>query len=199
MLRLFVAIRFPAAIRERLHGLTGGVPAARWTEPDDLHLTLRFIGEADEGCAADIDAALTQAPCAPFELTLDGVGLFGPPAKPRVLWVGVAPCPPLVLLQGRVEAAAQRAGVAAETRHFAPHVTLARLGRGAAGPRLGRFLTDRSLFRAGPIPVTGFSLMRSHGGGDGPRYAELRRYGASDAAMYPADAAMHWTTESENG
>lgn len=190
MLRLFVALLLPETVRDRLCGLTGGVPGARWTHPDDLHLTLRFIGETDEGTAVDLDAALSQVEIRPFALTLTGVGIFGGERKPRTLWAGVTAGPELSILQGRTEAAAQRAGLPAETRKFTPHVTLARLNSG--GERLGRFLVDHSLFRAGPFPVTGFSLMESRPGGVGPVYRELRRYGDDDPGTL-------WTDDAESG
>lgn len=190
MLRLFTAILLPDDICDSLCGLTGGVPGARWTHPHDLHLTLRFVGETDEGTAADLDAALTQVEISPFDLTLAGVGIFGGERKPRALWAGVTAGPELSVLQGRVEAAAQRAGLPAETRKFVPHVTLARLNGG--GERLGRFLVEHSLFRAAPFPVTGFSLMESRPGGAGPIYRELRRYGADGPGTL-------WTDEAENG
>lgn len=191
MLRLFVALTLPADIRERLGGLMGGVPGARWVPAENLHLTLRFIGDVDEGAAADLDAALAQAPFAPFMLTLQGVGVFGASRRPRALWVGVSPSDELNILQGRVEAAAQRAGQPAETRKFTPHVTLARLDGG--GDRLGRFLENNGLFRAGPFAVTGFSLMRSQLGRGDPLYDEVNRYG--DDAVDGED----WTDDRESG
>lgn len=194
MQRLFVAVTLPHAVRDRLAGLMCGAPGAKWTLRENLHLTLRFVGAVDEGAAADIDAALTQVDCPPFDLTLDGVGLFGTLRRPRTLWAGVAPSVGLTQLQARVEAAAQRVGQAAEGRKFAPHVTLARFD-GAAGDRLGRYLEGNNLFRAGPFMVNGFSLMRSHLGRDGAFYEELRRYGANDAAPDAED----WTNQPESG
>lgn len=191
MLRLFVALTLPADVRERLRGLMGGLPGARWVPVENLHLTLRFIGEVDEGAAADLDAELARAPFTPFTLTLEGVGVFGASRRPRSLWVGVAPSAALDILQGRVEAAAQRAGRPAETRKFMPHVTLARLTGG--GDRLGRFLASNGLFRAGPFDVGGFSLMRSRLGGGDPVYDEVYRYGAD------AQDGEDWTDGLENG
>lgn len=191
MLRLFVALTLPAAVRDRLCGLMGGVPGARWVPNENLHLTLRFIGDVDEGAAADLDAELSRTPFAPFKLTLEGMGVFGASRRPRALWAGVAPSPELDILQGRVEAAAQRAGQPAETRKFTPHVTLARLKGG--DDRLGRFLESNGLFRAGPFDVTGFSLMRSRLGGGDPIYDEVNRYGDD------APDAEDWTDGPENG
>lgn len=194
MLRLFVALTLPADVRARLCGLMGGVPGARWVSNQNLHLTLRFIGEVDEGAAADLDAELARAPFTPFALTLEGVGVFGASRRPRALWAGVASSAELDILQGRVEAAAQRAGQPAETRKFMPHVTLARLNGG--GDRLGRFLESNGLFRARPFEVGGFSLMRSRLGGGDPVYDEVSRYG-DDAA--DGGDGEDWTDGPENG
>lgn len=175
MLRLFVALSLTAEIRQRLAGLSGGVPGARWTEPDNLHLTLRFIGEVPEDVAVDIDAALAELRTPAFELTLDGVGVFGTGRRARVLWAGVERNEALGHLQAKVESAVVRCGLPAEERKFSPHVTLARL-KDPPADRVGRFLSDRGLFRAGPMPVERVTLYRSRPGNGGPVYEPLRDY-----------------------
>jgi 2'-5' RNA ligase len=175
MKRLFVALDLPEAIRTRLGWLAGGIPGARWTPPEALHLTLRFIGEVEDGLAGDIAAALVQVNAPGFSLTLDGVGHFGGARGARALWAGVAAAPALHLLQHRVEAAVVRAGVAHDTRKYTPHVTLARLA-GANLTRVGRFIAENNLFRAGPFAVDAFTLYRSLLGSGGPVYEALARY-----------------------
>ena len=161
MFRLFVAIDPPPAVVERLAGLCAGVPGARWVEPDQIHLTLRFVGEVDGALRADVRTELGRVAAGPFSLTLSGTDCFGGRRRARTLWVGVEPCPPLVELKTKVEAALGRAGLAPERRKFHPHVTLARL---KAGPpdRIGRFLTDTALFKSEPFAVDAFSLYESH-------------------------------------
>ncbi|CAO3408066.1 RNA 2',3'-cyclic phosphodiesterase [Azospirillum largimobile] len=175
MLRLFVAIDLTEEICRRLAGLAGGVPGARWTEPENLHLTLRFIGEVPEDQAMDIDAALAEIHAPAFPLSLDGVGVFGTGRKARVLWAGVERNEALAHLQAKVESALVRCGLPAEERKYSPHVTLARL-RDAPADRIGRFLSDRGLFRAGPMPVEHLTLYRSHLGNGGAVYESLREY-----------------------
>jgi 2'-5' RNA ligase len=175
MIRLFVALDFPADVRERLAGLGGGVPGARWNEPASLHLTLRFIGEVPDDTAADIDAALAGIEAPGFDLVLDGVGMYGSNRHARVLWAGVERSEPLAHLQGKVESALVRCGLAAEERKFSPHVTLARL-RDAPKERVGRFLEERGLFRAGPMRIDHFTLYRSLLGKGGAVYEALREY-----------------------
>src|ERR1700730_7675425 len=100
MLRLFVGIELPPALRLRLSLLCTGLPGARWVDPGNLHLTLRFSGEVDEGMASDIDAALVRIRAPPFAVTLAGAGSFGG-ERPRLLWVGIEDSAPLFQLQER--------------------------------------------------------------------------------------------------
>jgi 2'-5' RNA ligase len=159
-MRLFVAIALPEDLRERLSGLQQGVPAARWVDPDNLHLTLRFIGEADGVQAHDLDAALTQLRAARFGVTLAGVDRFGSGRKSRALWVGVEPAPELERLQRKVEQAVQAAGFAPERRKFTPHVTLARF-KGDPGQRLHDYLAHHTRFRAEAFEAREFLLYSS--------------------------------------
>ncbi|MBP2311546.1 RNA 2',3'-cyclic phosphodiesterase [Azospirillum soli] len=175
MLRLFVALDFPEDIRQRLAGLGGGVPGARWTEADNLHLTLRFIGEVPEDQAAEIDEALAGITAPAFDLVLDGVGVFGNGRNARVLWAGVERSDALSHLQAKVESALVRCGLPAEERKFSPHITLARL-KDAPKDRVGRFIEERGLFRAGPMRIDHFTLYRSQLGKGAAVYEALREY-----------------------
>src|SRR5690625_7448543 len=76
MRRLFIALSLPDEVRDRLSAISGGVPGARWLEPENLRLTLRLLGEVDNGLARDIDDARHQIDAPPFELTLTGLGVF---------------------------------------------------------------------------------------------------------------------------
>ena len=159
MLRLFVGIEFPPELKLRLEQLCTGVPGARWVDPGNFHLTIRFIGEIDEGLAADVDAALARVEARRFALQLAGTGVFGG-NKPHALWVGVERHPDLVRLRDKIEQALIRTGLAPEQRRFAPHVTLARL-RDPVLDALGHFLATHAQFRAAPLPVKHFSLIAS--------------------------------------
>ncbi len=159
-MRLFVAIALPEDLRVRLARLQQGVPAARWADPDNLHLTLRFIGEADGAQAHDLDAALTQVRALCFELTLAGVGRFGQGRKARALWVGVTPVPELDRLRRRVEQAVQATGFAPEGRKFRPHITLARF-KGDPGHRLDDYLAYHAAFRTEGFEAREFVLYSS--------------------------------------
>src|SRR5690348_504538 len=171
MLRLFVGIELPAALRLRLSLLCTGLPGARWVDPGNYHLTLRFIGEVDEGLASDIDAALAQIRAPRFDLALAGIGHFGD----RMLWAGVDKSPPLVHLRDKVERALVRLGLAPETRRYAPHVTLARL-RNASTVKLQSFIAEHALFRSDPFKVEQFNLIASYLTKSGAIYEDQADY-----------------------
>jgi RNA 2',3'-cyclic 3'-phosphodiesterase len=173
MLRLFVGIGFPPALKLQLSLLRSGVPGAKWVDPGNFHLTLRFIGETDEAVAADIDDALARLRARRFTLQLAGTGVFGD--RPRNLWVGVERSPELVALRDKIEQALIRAGLAPEPRKFAPHVTLARLHNPALD-KLGGFLAANARFRADPLPVEGFSLIASFQTKAGSVYEDQAEY-----------------------
>ena len=174
MLRLFVGIEFPPELRLQLSLLQSGVAGARWVDPGNFHLTLRFIGEVDEGRAADIDEALLRLRARRFALQLAGVGLFGN-GKPRQLWVGVEREPALATLQSKIEQALMRIGLPPEQRKFSPHVTLARL-REPRRDNLQHFLAAHALFRAPPLPVEAFSLIASFPTKAGSVYEDQAEY-----------------------
>jgi 2'-5' RNA ligase len=159
MNRLFVALRPPAGVREALLDATGGIENARWQDEDQLHLTLRFVGEIDAPLANDLAAALGQVDAAPFELQIAGVGHFERKGRATALWAAVLASPELSALQRKIERACQRVGLEPEGRRFTPHITLARLS-GAAGP-IGGWLAAHGALTAPPWRVDEFRLYDS--------------------------------------
>ncbi len=111
--------------------LRSGLSGARWIDPENYHLTLRFIGDVDGPTARDFTHALGEIVAAPFELRLNGLGSFGG-GKPRAIFAGIAPSEELETLRRANERAARDAGLPPEGRNFKPHVTLARLRRARA-------------------------------------------------------------------
>lgn len=160
-MRLFIALSLPEEVREVLASICGGVPGARWLPPENLHLTLRFLGEVDNHLAADVDDMLHGIDGRGFDLTIAGVGVFTEGRRVNLLWAGVQANEALTRLQGKVDQAVVRAGVAPERRKFRPHVTLAR-GRIETGPKLEQFLVRHALLRIGPVPIEDFTLFSSH-------------------------------------
>lgn len=176
MIRAFAALALPEALRFDLMLVQSGLPLPRPVPPENLHLTLVFLGEIPEMILADVDAAFGKVRVPPFELALAGLGMFGG-AKARSVHAEVAPSPPLLHLQSKLETAARSAGLAIAGRRFAPHVTLARLPeRFPDRPRLEAAVAARSDYRSAPFPVEDFHLFRSWLGPAGSTYAELARY-----------------------
>lgn len=158
-MRLFVAVGVPDDVAEGLLRLQGGVPGARWQSREQLHLTLRFIGETGGARAGDIDDALAVIDAPAFTLELHAVGSFGG-RDPRQLWAGVRPNEALVHLQRKIETVLQRVGLAPEQRKFAPHVTLARL-KASPRPKVTEYLTAHALYASPPFAVNAFELYSS--------------------------------------
>lgn len=174
MIRLFVGLALPPELAARLQSLGGGIPGARWIEARNLHVTLRFIGEVEEGLAAEIDEALAELRAPGFELSLEGFGTFGR-AKPNHLWAAVEKAPELLHLQAKVEAALARLGLVPEGRKYLPHVTLARFKEAPVG-RIQDFIAGNSPFHAGPWRVDSFVLFSSHLGRAGAEYQAEAEY-----------------------
>jgi RNA 2',3'-cyclic 3'-phosphodiesterase len=176
MPRLFVAVDLPEEIADQALRLCTGLPAIRWTQPDQLHLTVRFIGEVPHDLFYEIGMALGEISLRPFELRLKGLGLFPPRGAPHTLWVGAEEDGCLSQLKRRVDRAIETAGVAPERRKFQAHVTLGRFREPPPEPRLGSWIAGRALFRSDPFLVSGFALYSSHLRPEGALYAREASY-----------------------
>lgn len=174
MHRLFVALRPPAEVREALLAAMGGVERARWQSDDQLHLTLRFVGEVDRRAADDLVAALSSVLAPAFDLSIRGVGHFEKKGRPKALWAALAPSPALETLQRRIERACRAAGLPAEARKFVPHVTLARLGGASLGA--GEWTARHGNLSAPAWPVRSFRLYESTLGSGGSAYEPLAEW-----------------------
>ncbi|HVI53088.1 MAG TPA: RNA 2',3'-cyclic phosphodiesterase [Candidatus Sulfotelmatobacter sp.] len=175
MIRLFAAIPLPKEVRRRLSQLTGGLPGARWSPPENLHVTLRFAGEVDEPRAEMFHDCLTAVAAGPFDLRIRGLGAFSSGHRAHTLWAGVDASDDLTHLQARVEAAARLAGLEPEGRKYTPHVTLARLARDTSPARLAEVISGNNLL-AVTMPVDRFTLFASHLGKQEPFYEPLAEY-----------------------
>lgn len=169
MIRLFVGLEIPEELRRRMASLARGVDIARWVPEENIHITLRFIGEVPGDQAEDLAAALETVRAAPFPLTLSGAGHFESRGRVRALWLGVDRNGDLNALYDKVESALVRAGQPPESRKFKPHVTLARL-KDARASAVSGWLAANTLFKAVPITVNRFVLFSSHLGRKGAIY-----------------------------
>ncbi len=177
MHRLFVALRPPALQRAELIDMMTGIQGARWQDDDQLHLTLRFIGEVNRPQAHDIADRLRQVRFSPFEIALNGLGIFDRRGRIDSLWAAAEPREPLERLHQKVERACTSAGLSPESRACLPHVTLARFGREAVG--VDTFLARHAGLKVEPFTATWFGLFESELGRSGATYHLLERYDAS--------------------
>ena len=153
MPRLFTGIEISADVSAALTAYRGGLAGARWVEPENYHMTLRFIGDIDEGLARDIVQTLgDRRPREPIEVTLDGLSAFGG-SKPRSVHARAKATPALADLHAEQERLVERVGLEPEGRKFKPHVTLARL-KGASAEDVARYLAER------PFPPLTFTATR---------------------------------------
>lgn len=204
IMRIFTGIQLAAEVKDtilkELQPFRRAAAPMRWTGRDNIHLTLKFIGEVEEALAAKAGEALAAAriPTAPFRLRLRGFGKFPAADGLDVLWAGVEASPALDSLFAGVEAALRPLGIEPDTRPFHPHVTLGRnkaprsRGAGTSGTTgplqpSARGGTARFDFRAlvsllaekgglflGESPVASFQLFSSRLAPAGPVYAILK-------------------------
>jgi 2'-5' RNA ligase len=166
MPRLFTGLEVPKEIGQSLSMLRGGLPGARWIDPENYHITLRFIGDIDDRLAHDIALLLDGVKRRGFDVRFEELAAFGG-RKPRAVIAAVDPVSPLVELQAEQERLMQRVGLEPEGRKYTPHVTLARL-RDASSRDVADYLSTRgplfgSSFRASRFVL--FSARASVGGG----------------------------------
>ena len=126
MPRLFTAIEVPREIGMMLSAYRGGVHGARWVDPANYHLTLRFIGDVDERTAFEAADMLDLIERPSFNITLNALDQFGG-KKPRAIFAAAAASTALIELQAEQERMMRRIGLPPESRKFTPHITLARL------------------------------------------------------------------------
>jgi 2'-5' RNA ligase len=171
MPRIFTGLEIPDDVRQSLSMLRGGLPGARWIDPENYHVTLRFIGDVDDAVAREIASILGQVRRPTFELRLDGVSSFGG-RRPRAVIATLAPTPALLDLQAEHERMMQRVGLEPEGRKYKPHVTLARL-RDSSNRQVAEYLSLRASLPTMPFPVSRFVLFSSRASvGGGPYVVE---------------------------
>ena len=168
MIRLFTAIEIPDEVRDLLLDLQSGLPGATWSPFDNMHLTLRFIGDVPEPMVEEIEETLWRIQAEGFSLKLKGVGRFGgegPRAQSRLVFAEIEQSDALTRLQGKIEQALQGLGLEPERRKYHPHVTLARL-KDTPITRLGDYLAEHTMFASPAFEVKEFTLFSSSLGRD---------------------------------
>jgi RNA 2',3'-cyclic 3'-phosphodiesterase len=179
MPRLFTGVEIPPEVAQALSTLRGGLPGARWIDPENYHVTLRFIGDVDDDIAHEVESLLGRVRRGPFELRIEGLTSFGS-KKPRAVVASVEPSSALMEAQAEQERMMQRIGLEPEGRKYTPHVTLARL-RDTSSRNVAEYLSTCGHFRSVAFKVSRFVLFSSRASvGGGPYVVE---------ASYPLGAA----------
>lgn len=180
-MRLFFALPLPDAPRQRLAELKTDLGKARWVSREQLHVTMRFLGEVDEDTAArvvaEVEAERARQPFPALRFAVRGLGFFGGARHPRVLWAAIDPAEPVRRIAEQLERAVEAAGLPRETRPFTAHVTLARLTR----PRVDRvtaFLREHATFATETFDVPELILYRSTLTSSGAVHEPIHRFAA---------------------
>ncbi len=160
MMRLFTAIPLPQEIRAILHAMGRALPGARPVPQDQIHITLRFIGEVEGSLLHDIKERLSSLEFDSFSLAIRGVGHFPPRRKPRVIWAGLHPTEKLSSLKRKIDSNLQHCGIAPEQRKFSPHVSLVRL-QNCPIKRVTEFLAGNSFLAFDALQINCFNLYSS--------------------------------------
>ena len=166
MPRLFTGIVIPDTTVEALARLRGGIPGARWVDAENYHLTLRFIGASDPRTATEIKEILYGVRRAGFSLSIDGLDSFGG-RHPRAIFARIGTSRALTALQAEHESLMRRLGLPAESRKYAPHITLARL-RGTTERDVAAYLSQTDSLAIPSFQVDDFALFSAReprGGG----------------------------------
>lgn len=194
-MRVFVAIDLPEGVRAALAHIQAGLRAAcahnpdiRWTRPEGLHLTLRFLGEIPADQVSALAAALRGVgPFERFSVEVKGLGFFPDARHPRVLWSGMEAPPALRELAARVDAALAKLDFTPEDRPFRPHLTLARFRVQRPEPALDTALEKLSSTSLGCFEVTEYFLFESRLRQGGAEYKKLSSFTASgDSSVQPS-------------
>jgi 2'-5' RNA ligase len=178
-MRLFVAIEIEPNIRDRItrfmEQLKPNIPGARWSRPEGLHITLKFLGHVADEKVPPIQSALERIQGASFPVAIESIGLISNERLPRVLWVGVTAEAELARLAENVGAAMSCLGFEREERAFSPHVTLARLKVGSQKTNLKSVLPE-GVPSFGTMTAKDFHLYESKLSPQGSRYIKLASF-----------------------
>lgn len=187
-MRLFIALPLPNAVRSALAQICGGVAGTRWIEPENFHITMRFVGNVGRGEVDDLHTELSAIRFPEFEIALRGIGLFERRSHVHMLWAGIDMGESVIELHDRIETAVLRAGLPREPRKFKPHITLCRF-KPQSMPDIGPFLEMNNAFSTPPFTIGQFNLYQSQLGHGGARYDVLSEYPLEQMVYYGEEAA----------
>jgi RNA 2',3'-cyclic 3'-phosphodiesterase len=183
-IRAFIAIKMSGQLRNvltlvGLQLIKGGINDVRWAKPENIHLTLQFLGDIPVSKIDDINTVIKKAAkqCSPFVLHIGGIGVFPNLRKPRVIWVGVDTSPKLTGLHGNLEEGLDKIGFQGDGRKLNPHLTIGRFKRNISQQSV-QILGDLLLRNEIPIVaeqmVESIHLIKSELRSEGPIYSTLK-------------------------
>jgi 2'-5' RNA ligase len=179
-MRLFVAIEIAPEIRDRIMEFVSGIKPqlanARWSRPEGLHITLKFLGNVADEKRSKIESNLGDVTATKFWLSLGDVGVFPNPKSPRALWVGLKAPPDLAQLAEQVDVSMEPLGFEREKRAFTPHVTLARFNDRGKKANVNSALSSVPKAGFGTMTATEFHLYESRLSPQGSRYSKLASF-----------------------
>ena len=180
-MRLFVALEIPSAVRENLAALLKSLravsPQTRWVRPENLHVTLKFIGEVPDTKLAAIRSALAGARSdQPVTLDFRGLGFFPNEKHPRVFWAGMEASPNLKDLAADIDRATEKLGIPREQRPFSPHLTLARFEPPGLPEQLHSAVRENEVRDFGTLRTSQFHLIESKLKPSGAEYTTLESF-----------------------
>jgi 2'-5' RNA ligase len=180
-MRLFVALEIPSAVRENLAALLKSLravsPQTRWVRPENLHVTLKFIGEVAEARLAAIRSALAGVRSEqPVTLEFRGLGFFPNEKHPRVFWAGIEASPNLKTLASDIDHATEKLGIPPEKRPFSPHLTLARFEAPRLPKKLRAEIQGNATRQFGSLRTSQFHLIESKLKRTGAEYTTVESF-----------------------
>jgi 2'-5' RNA ligase len=184
--RLFVALEVPSQVRDDFASLINELRAAdssfsksraRWIRPENLHVTLKFIGHVETGKLDAIRAALSEVHSkSPVEMRFHGLGFFPNGKRPRVFWAGMEASPNLGPLAAEIDARLKKVGIPVETRAFEPHLTLARFDPPGISDGLSEIAQQNVTREFGAVRTGEFHLFESKTRASGAEYTRLSSF-----------------------
>jgi 2'-5' RNA ligase len=179
--RLFVALQIPSAVRENLatllKELRGISSQPRWVRPENLHVTLKFIGEVAPEKLGAIRAALASVRSdLPVMLEFRGLRFFPNEKRPRVFWAGMDGSPNLKTLAAEIASATEKLDIPREERPFSPHLTLARFQPPGLPEKLRSAIQQNLAREFGSLQTSQFHLIESKLKPSGAEYTTLESF-----------------------
>lgn len=174
-MRMFIAISLPGETKERLHRLMKPLDGVRWQNPEQLHITLKFLGDTASGQVKELVKNLNMVEQAPFPFAIKGLGYFPEGEQPRVIWTGIEDDSAFVKLHRSVENACKKTGFSREKRPYRPHITLGKV-KGASKDEITSFITRNKDVYIGDIPAEEFILYESRLQSDGAVHEPSARF-----------------------